>query len=77
MKYIITLLLLQIGAINVSYSGKHHKFYYTLDGNKMVCRRTIISYYHLAKSFNISPSLFWIQHIGRSQLYRFNINKIR
>ncbi len=77
MKYLITLLLLQIGAVNVSYSGKHRKFYYTLNGNKMVCRRTLISYYHLAKSFNISPSLFWIQHIGKGQLCKFKTNKIR
>ena len=77
MKYIITLLLLQIGAINVSYCGKQQKFYYTLNGKRMICKRTLISYYYLAHSFDISPSLFWIQHIGGSQLWRFKTSKIR
>ena len=47
MKHLIKLLLLFIGATDVSYSGHTREFYYTLDNMRQKARRNLIVYRNL------------------------------
>ena len=64
MKHLIKLLLLFIGATDVSYSGHTREFYYTLDNTHQRITRNLISYRGLCKQANISPTRFWINNFG-------------
>jgi len=64
MKHLIRLLLLFIGATDVSYSGHTSQFFYTLDDEKKSMDRNIKSYYNLCKQANISPTKFWRDNFG-------------